>query len=30
MNERLQAGGWNAQVLLHEVKQRNYNSGYMI
>jgi transposase len=30
LNERLQAGVWNAQVLLRELRQRNYSGGYTI
>ncbi len=30
LKERLQAGVWNAQVLLRELRQRNYNGGYTI
>lgn len=30
LNERLQAGVWNAQVLLRELRQRNYTGGYTI
>jgi transposase len=30
LKERLQAGVWNAQVLLRELRQRNYRGGYTI
>jgi transposase len=30
LHERLQAGVWNAQVLLRELRQRNYSGGYTI
>jgi transposase len=30
LNERLQAGVWNAQVLLRELRKRNYTGGYTI
>ena len=30
LNERLQAGVWNAQVLLRELRQRDYDGGYTI
>ncbi len=30
LKERLQVGVWNAQVLLHELRQRNYQGGYTI
>ena len=30
LKERLQAGVWNAQVLLRELRQRNYAGGYTI
>jgi transposase len=30
LNERLQAGVWNAQVLLRELRQRDYGGGYTI
>ncbi|MGH9628543.1 MAG: IS21 family transposase, partial [Bryobacteraceae bacterium] len=30
LRERLQAGVWNAQVLLRELRQRNYQGGYTI
>ena len=30
LKERLQAGVWNAQVLLRELRQRNYSGGYTI
>ena len=30
LNERLQAGVWNAQVLLRELRDRNYAGGYTI
>ena len=30
LKERLQAGVWNAQVLLRELRQREYNGGYTI
>ena len=30
LNERLQAGVWNAQVLLRELRQREYDGGYTI
>jgi transposase len=30
LKERLQAGVWNAQVLLREVRDRNYQGGYTI
>jgi transposase len=30
LNERLQAGVWNAQVLLRELRKRNYAGGYTI
>jgi transposase len=30
LKERLQAGVWNAQVLLRELRQRNYQGGYTI
>ncbi len=30
LNERLQAGVWNAQVLIRELRQRNYAGGYTI
>jgi transposase len=30
LNERLQAGVWNAQVLLRELRERNYKGGYTI
>ncbi len=30
LNERLQAGVWNAQVLLRELRGRNYSGGYTI
>ena len=30
LKERLQAGVWNAQVLLRELRQRNYTGGYTI
>ena len=30
LKERLQAGVWNAQVLLRELQQRNYSGGYTI
>jgi transposase len=30
LQERLQAGVWNAQVLLRELRQRNYKGGYTI
>ena len=30
LKERFQAGVWNAQVLLRELRQRNYSGGYTI
>lgn len=30
LNERLQSGVWNAQVLLRELRQRDYDGGYTI
>ena len=30
LNERLQAGVWNARVLLRELKERNYQGGYTL
>jgi transposase len=30
LNERLRAGVWNAQVLLRELRERNYTGGYTI
>ena len=30
LNERLQAGVWNAVVLLRELRERGYNGGYTI
>ena len=30
LQERLQAGVWNAQVLLRELRERNYGGGYSI
>ena len=30
LKERLQAGVWNAQVLLRELRERNYSGGYTI
>src|SRR6202051_4400666 len=30
LKERLQAGVWNAQVLLRELRERNYGGGYSI
>ena len=30
LEERMQAGVWNAQVLLRELRQKNYNGGYTI
>jgi transposase len=30
LKERLQAGVWNAAVLLRELRERNYNGGYTI
>ena len=30
LNDRLQAGVWNAQVLLHELRKRDYGGGYSI
>jgi transposase len=30
LNERLQAGVWNAQVLLRELRKRSYTGGYTI
>jgi transposase len=30
LRERLQAGVWNAQVLLRELRERNYGGGYSI
>jgi transposase len=30
LNERMQAGVWNAQVLLRELRERNYAGGYTI
>ncbi len=30
LNERLQAGVWNAQVLLRELRGRDYSGGYTI
>jgi len=30
LEERLQAGVWNAQVLLRELRERNYRGGYTI
>jgi transposase len=30
LNERLQAAVWNAQVLLREIRERNYRGGYTI
>lgn len=30
LDERLKAGVWNAQVLLRELRERNYGGGYTI
>jgi len=30
LKDRLQAGVWNAQVLLRELRERNYGGGYSI
>ena len=30
LNERMQVGIWNAQVLLRELRERNYTGGYTI
>jgi transposase len=30
LNERLQAGVWDAQVLLRELRERNYDGSYTI
>jgi transposase len=30
LNERLQAGVWNAQILFRELRERNYRGGYTI
>jgi hypothetical protein len=30
LKERLLAGVWNTQVLLRELRQRNYGGGYMM
>jgi transposase len=30
LKERLQAGVWNAQVLLRDLRERNYGGGYSI
>jgi transposase len=30
LKERMQAGVWNAQVLLRELRERNYTGGYTI
>ena len=29
LKERLQSGVWNARVLLRELRERNYNGGYL-